>query len=57
MCLINYIEMARVTGVPFSYLLSKGQSIKVVTQLYRKSLADNYLIPSMKSEGWLSYGA
>lgn len=27
--LVSYIEMARVTGVPFSYLLSRGQSIKV----------------------------
>ena len=35
MCLINYIEMARVTGVPLSYLLSRGQQIKVVSQLLR----------------------
>lgn len=36
MCVINYMEMARVTGVPFSYLLSRGQQIKVVSQLLRK---------------------
>jgi hypothetical protein len=24
----NYIEMARVTGVPLSYLLARGQAIK-----------------------------
>ena len=35
MCLINYIEMARVTGVPLTYLLSRGQQIKVVSQLLR----------------------
>lgn len=29
MCLVNYIEMARVTGVPFSFLLSRGQQVKV----------------------------
>jgi hypothetical protein len=29
MSIYNYIEMARVTGVPFSYLLSRGQQIKV----------------------------
>jgi hypothetical protein len=29
MCVVNYIEMARVTGVPFSYLLSRGQQVKV----------------------------
>ena len=36
MCLINYMEMARVTGVPLSYLLARGQQIKVVSQLLRK---------------------
>ena len=29
MYMYNYVEMARVTGVPMSYLLSRGQSIKV----------------------------
>jgi len=51
MCLVNYTEMARVTGVPFNYLLSKGQQIKVVSQLYRKANSDDYLVPSMKAEG------
>jgi DNA polymerase delta subunit 1 len=51
MCLINYTEMARVTGVPFNYLLSKGQQIKVISQLYRKANSEDYLIPSMKGEG------
>lgn len=36
MCVINYMEMARVTGVPLTYLLSRGQQIKVVSQLLRK---------------------
>ncbi len=36
MCLTNYMEMARVTGVPLSYLLTRGQQIKVVSQLLRK---------------------
>ena len=36
MCVINYMEMARVTGVPLPYLLSRGQQIKVVSQLLRK---------------------
>lgn len=36
MCVINYMEMARVTGVPLSYLLSRGQQIKVVSQLLRQ---------------------
>uniref|UniRef100_A0A4W3ICB1 DNA polymerase n=1 Tax=Callorhinchus milii TaxID=7868 RepID=A0A4W3ICB1_CALMI len=36
MCVINYMEMARVTGVPLPYLLSRGQQIKVVSQLLRQ---------------------
>lgn len=51
MCLVNYTEMARVTGVPFSYLLSRGQQIKVISQLFRKCLQENIVIPNMKSEG------
>ena len=51
MCFINYIEMARVTGVPFNYLLARGQSIKVLSQLYRKANEENYVIPNLKSEG------
>lgn len=51
MCFINYIEMARVTGIPFNYLLSRGQQIKVISQLYRKSGETGYLVPALKSEG------
>ena len=29
MVLINYIEMARVTGVPLDFLTTRGQQIKV----------------------------
>lgn len=36
MSVINYIEMARVTGVPLGVLLSRGQQIKVMSQLLRK---------------------
>lgn len=49
MCFINYIEMARVTGVPFNYLLARGQQIKVISQLFRKANASGYIIPSLKS--------
>ncbi|KDQ18974.1 hypothetical protein BOTBODRAFT_28455 [Botryobasidium botryosum FD-172 SS1] len=51
MCFVNYTEMARVTGVPFNYLLSKGQQIKVVSQLFRKAREQGYVIPSTKAEG------
>ncbi|ORY50267.1 DNA polymerase delta catalytic subunit [Rhizoclosmatium globosum] len=51
MCIINYIEMARVTGVPFNYLLTRGQQIKVISQLYRKAKQQGLLIPNMNPEG------
>ncbi|KAL0060858.1 DNA-directed DNA polymerase delta [Marasmius tenuissimus] len=51
MCFVNYIEMSRVTGVPFNYLLSRGQSIKVLTQLFRRANEEGYLIPALKGEG------
>ncbi|TFK74920.1 hypothetical protein BDN72DRAFT_832633 [Pluteus cervinus] len=51
MCFVNYVEMSRVTGVPFNYLLSRGQSIKVLSQLFRKANDEGYLIPTTKSEG------
>lgn len=51
MCLVNYTEMARVTGVPFSFLLSRGQQIKVISQLFRKALSMDIVIPNMKQDG------
>ena len=36
MSIINYVEMARVTGVPLDFLLSRGQQVKVMSQLLRK---------------------
>lgn len=50
MCIINYMEMARVTGVPLGYLLTRGQQIKVVSQLLRKAKEQGLLIPAMKVE-------
>lgn len=51
MCLVNYTEMARVTGVPFNYLLSRGQQIKFVSQLFRKALEQNLVVPDLSSQG------
>jgi DNA polymerase delta subunit 1 len=51
MCLVNYAEMARVTGVPFNYLLARGQQIKVISQLYRNAGEAGYVIPAFRSEG------
>ncbi|AGO14239.1 AaceriAFL189Wp [[Ashbya] aceris (nom. inval.)] len=47
MALVNYTEMARVTGVPFPYLITRGQQIKVISQLYRKCLQIDTIIPNM----------
>ncbi|KAK2593430.1 DNA-directed DNA polymerase delta [Conoideocrella luteorostrata] len=49
-CLENYTEMARVTGVPFNFLLSRGQQIKFVSQLFRKALEQKLIIPNIKSD-------
>ncbi|KAJ7521254.1 hypothetical protein O6H91_19G043900 [Diphasiastrum complanatum] len=51
MFMYNYIEMARVTGVPISFLLSRGQSIKVLSQILRKSRQRNFIVPNLKSQG------
>eukprot|EP00730_Choanoeca_flexa_P019669 TRINITY_DN9614_c0_g1_i2.p1 TRINITY_DN9614_c0_g1~~TRINITY_DN9614_c0_g1_i2.p1 ORF type:complete len:1053 (+),score=322.68 TRINITY_DN9614_c0_g1_i2:142-3159(+) len=50
MCVVNYIEMARVTGVPFSYLLARGQQIKVISQLMRHAGEKDLVIPVMDSQ-------
>jgi DNA polymerase delta subunit 1 len=42
------MEMARVCGVPMMYLLTRGQQIKVISQLLRKAKEQNLLIPAMK---------
>ncbi|KAL8577740.1 DNA polymerase delta catalytic subunit [Nucella lapillus] len=50
MSVINYMEMARVTGVPLSCLLSRGQQIKVMSQLLRKAKEQNLVLPAHKIE-------
>jgi len=51
MCVINYMEMARVTGVPLTYLLSRGQQIKVISQLLRQTKKQHLVIPAYKPDG------
>lgn len=50
MCLVNYTEMARVTGVPFNFLLSRGQQVKFISQLFRKALEQQLVIPNLKND-------
>lgn len=54
MLLFNYTEMARVTGVPFNYILVRGQQIKVISQLFRRAQEEDLVIPVVKSEGTYS---
>ena len=49
--LINYIEMARVCGVPLDYLLNRGQQIKVFSMLLRRCRAENLLVPNLAKHG------
>lgn len=51
MCIINSMEMARVTGVPLVCLQTRGQQIKVVSQLLRKAKEAGYLIPAYHGQG------
>lgn len=41
----NLIEMARVTGVPVDYLLTRGQMVKVTSQLLRKAREHDFVLP------------
>ena len=42
--------MARVTGVPLSYLQTRGQQIKVVSQLIRKAMQQDLIMPVYQSQ-------
>lgn len=43
----NLAEMARVTGVPFFWLISRGQQIKVQSQLLRHGRKNNIFLPTV----------
>ncbi|XP_076387729.1 DNA polymerase delta 1, catalytic subunit isoform X3 [Megachile rotundata] len=51
MCIFIYMEMARVTGVSIASLLTRGQQIKVVSQLLRKIKDRDYLMPGHQGQG------
>ena len=48
MILPNYVEMSRVTGVPLSYLMTRGQQVKVLSQLYRATRKEDMVIPKVE---------
>eukprot|EP00919_Chromeraceae_sp_WS-2016_P024493 GHVR01057935.1.p1 GENE.GHVR01057935.1~~GHVR01057935.1.p1 ORF type:complete len:127 (-),score=6.04 GHVR01057935.1:717-1097(-) len=43
--------MARVTGVPINFLLTRGQQIKVTSQLLRKAKQHKYIMPTNRVVG------
>lgn len=49
--LVNYVEMARVTGVPMSFLISRGQQIKVFSMILRKCKGEKLLVPTIRKSG------
>jgi DNA polymerase delta subunit 1 len=46
----NATELARVTGVPASYIFKRGQQVRVASQLYRKTKDEGLIIPCMHFE-------
>ena len=50
--MVNYVEMARVTGVPMSFLISRGQQIKVFSMILRKCKNESLLVPTLKKSGF-----
>jgi DNA polymerase delta subunit 1 len=46
----NHIEMAKVTRVPLEYLVTRGQSIKVFSQIAYETRKMGYLIPILPKE-------
>lgn len=49
--LVNYVEMARVTGVPVSFLIARGQQIKVFSMILRKCRREKLLVPTLAKQG------
>lgn len=56
MSLVNLTEMARVTGVPFNLLLSRGQQVKFISQLFRKCLQQSLVVPDLSNQGGSNEG-
>jgi DNA polymerase delta subunit 1 len=51
MALVNYTEMARVTGIPFNFLLARGQQVRFMSQLFRRALEQGLVIPDLSNPG------
>lgn len=51
MCIVNNVEMARVTGVPIGWLLERGQQIKVFSMMLRKAQKKQLVVPTVEYTG------
>lgn len=49
--IVNYVEMARVTGVPLNFILTRGQQIKVFSMILRKCRREQLLVPHVSKSG------
>lgn len=47
---INYIEMARVTGISLNSVINRGQQVKVLSQILRKAKTRNLILPTIEGE-------
>jgi DNA polymerase delta subunit 1 len=58
MCIFpNLIEMSKVTRIPITWVVSRGQQIRVFSQIFYEAWYKGYLIPSIKSVGESFKGA
>jgi DNA polymerase delta subunit 1 len=46
--LLNLVEMAKATWVPISFLVERGQQIKVFSQLTKKARELGYMVPTIR---------
>ncbi len=51
---VNYVEMARVTGVPLNFILTRGQQIKVFSMILRKTRKVQLLVPHVQKTGGMA---
>ena len=46
--LLNLLEMAKATWVPISFLVERGQQIKVFSQLTKKAREMGFMVPTIR---------
>ena len=48
--LLNFVEMARVAGIPISYAINRGQQIKIFCLILKKATERDLIIPDVKKK-------